>query len=277
MVTKRRQSARLSMSWPSDGRSSLRMDMATTPGWALGPGGHGLQAGQPVVGVEEARVVGQVARGLVPPAVAVGEVAAPAGLADVVVQHRHDAALPQRVDDGAVHVARGGAGQERVLGHGGAVHAVHAVGRHAGLGRHAGEGVRHQQPAVERVVDRVRQPHAVEALAVDPVGQERDRLLVQALGHLRLHVAGPVDAAQLDALAAVVDDPPARRVQRQRLAGPPTRPGPSGARSPARKRMAGVGRGGGSERAWWSGQRITHTCVLLRQHTQLHMPAYLHI
>ena len=83
-------------------------------GSALGEGGHGGEAGEPVGRVEVFGVVGCGAD--FEPAVAVVLGAAPGGLGDVVVEDHFDADGVERVDDGFVDVEHGCVGGDGRVG-----------------------------------------------------------------------------------------------------------------------------------------------------------------
>lgn len=183
---------------------------ADDAGAADGPLGHVADALEPQVRVEELAVGGDVPGGVLPPAVAVVEVAAPVRLADVVVEDGHDALLPESGLDGAEGADDGGVGQEGVL-LGGLLVQLHDGGLvDAGAAGAVAEALLDAGVGALGHVDGVGQADAVEALVGDPVGDVVDGLAVQALGDVGLHVAGPVDAAELDAGAVGVDDPAGR-------------------------------------------------------------------
>lgn len=174
---------------------------------ALGPRRHGLQAREPLVRLEEPRVIIVVTGRLGPPPVAVVEVAAPRGPADVVVQDGHDALAPERIHHLGVCVDDACRLEPGVLADGRVIHVAHALRRHTRSRGRSTEGVADHEARVEGHVGRVGQAHAVEARVGDPLGQEVDRLLVEALRDVYLHVPAPVDALELDTLVFGVYDP----------------------------------------------------------------------
>lgn len=187
---------------------------ADNAGLATGPGSHGREPIEPLVVVKEARVGIEIAGGVGPPTVAVVEVAAPGRLGDVVVENGHDTMIPERRLYSIKRLDYGGVGKERILLHGGAVHAHQAcLARIGGLGGVV-EGLLDLEARVKSHIDGISQAHAVEAVRGDPIGNVVDRLLVQAFGHIGLEMARPVDAPELDALVVAVHDPAARRVKR---------------------------------------------------------------
>ena len=155
---------------------------------------------------------------------------APTGLADVVVEDGHDFSVPERTDHSGEDIARGDGGSGG-SGVGSFVPGGVDIGGNegvlldntgeqgirvdaGGLGG-GGEGVRQGHVGLQGMVDRKGESDAVEAQVADPVGDALHRLLVQALGNIGLHVARPVDAAQLHPLPGRVYDPPARRAERE--------------------------------------------------------------
>lgn len=135
----------------------------------------------------------------------------------MVIEDRHDLSVPEGVDDGGKDVLGRGVGDKGVLVEDLGVDLRKGVGRDVGIGGAGGKRLLDEHARVQRVVDRVREPHAVEALLLDEVGDEVDGLLVQALGDVGLHVPRPVDAPELDPVAGVVEDPSAVRLQRELL------------------------------------------------------------
>lgn len=99
----------------SDGAQLVAQRHADDVGVRGGEGGHGGEAGEPVGCVEPLRVGGGVARGRVPPAVAVGAVAAPLGFGDVVVEDDAYGVGGEGGDDGLEGGEAGGGAEERVL------------------------------------------------------------------------------------------------------------------------------------------------------------------
>lgn len=168
-----------------------------------------MKAREPLVGLEVAGGPGVIAKGLVPPAVAVSQVAAPAGFGDVVVEDGHDAGGEELVDERTHDVASRGRHDPRVFGDDLVVHAHHGVEGHGGVGGGFGEGVGDFDRGVEGVVVAVGETYAVEALSLDPTDEVVHGLPVQAFRDVGLHVCCPVHAAELDALAFGVDDPAA--------------------------------------------------------------------
>lgn len=179
----------------------------------LRKGRHGLEARQPIVGVKVARVSSDVRARVGEPAVAVRGVAAPARMRDVVVEYDCYAVIVKRGDDARVRGDERRAGEEGIERDGLGVERVERRLGDACLGSGGSEGLRYGGTWAERHVDRVRQADAGEARVGDEGADRIDRLVLQALGGVRLHVARPARASEFETRVVGVYDPAARGVE----------------------------------------------------------------
>lgn len=127
----------------------------------------------------------------------------------MVVEYGHNLPVPESLDDRPEDVLSCRVLHKGILLDHLRIDLVKGIYRYIGSTGGSSERVLNTHGGVQRMVNRVCEPDAVEALLLDEIGDEFNRLLVEAFGDIRLHMPWPVDTPEFDPIACIVQDPPA--------------------------------------------------------------------